>query len=200
MLFVVLAMVIYDFYPLTAVMIILLALLNDMPIMAIAYDNTYLSKTPVRWNMKRVLTTSTVLGLMAVIQTFGLMVFDERVIHLPSPQIQTMLFLQLLSAGALMLMVTRNRHAFWRTPLPSLPLLGAIATTQIIAILLAGFGWLVPQLPWKIIGLVWCYNLVWMVINDLTKRGVYRLLDNRARHQQKYLGSVNRALHSSAGS
>lgn len=40
MVFVVLAMLIFDFYPITAIMIILLAFFNDMPIMAIATDNT----------------------------------------------------------------------------------------------------------------------------------------------------------------
>ena len=38
----VLAMVFFNFYPITAIMIILLALFNDVPIMAIAYDNTQL--------------------------------------------------------------------------------------------------------------------------------------------------------------
>ncbi|HFC03831.1 MAG TPA: HAD family hydrolase, partial [Nitratifractor salsuginis] len=38
--FMTLAIVVFNFYPLTAVMIIVLALLNDIPILAIAYDNT----------------------------------------------------------------------------------------------------------------------------------------------------------------
>jgi H+-transporting ATPase len=49
-----LAIVVYNFYPVTAMMIIVLALLNDFPIMAIAYDNTKLNKKPVRWDMKEV--------------------------------------------------------------------------------------------------------------------------------------------------
>ncbi len=44
-------------------MIILLAFFNDVPIMAIAYDNAWLDPKPVRWDMRRVLTVSTVLGL-----------------------------------------------------------------------------------------------------------------------------------------
>ena len=42
MFFVVLSMIVFDSYPITAVMIILLAFFNDVPIMAIAYDNTWL--------------------------------------------------------------------------------------------------------------------------------------------------------------
>jgi H+-transporting ATPase len=66
MFFVVLAMIVFNFYPITAIMIILLALLNDLPIMTIAYDNTWLDPKPVRWNMRRVLTVATVLGLIGV--------------------------------------------------------------------------------------------------------------------------------------
>jgi len=38
-------------------------------------------------------------------------------------------------------------------------------------------GWLVPSLPWKIIGFVWAYNLVWMTVQDIVKLGLYRVLD-----------------------
>ena len=47
MVFVVLAMLVFDFYPITAIMIILLAFFNDVPIMAIATDNTWLDPKPV---------------------------------------------------------------------------------------------------------------------------------------------------------
>jgi H+-transporting ATPase len=39
-LFMTLSIIVFNFYPITALMIILLALLNDIPILAIAYDNT----------------------------------------------------------------------------------------------------------------------------------------------------------------
>ena len=43
-LFMALAILILDFYPITAIMIIILALLNDIPIMAIAFDNVNFGK------------------------------------------------------------------------------------------------------------------------------------------------------------
>ena len=46
MLFMVTAILVYNFYPITAVMIILLALLNDLPILTIAKDNTWLPLLP----------------------------------------------------------------------------------------------------------------------------------------------------------
>jgi H+-transporting ATPase len=49
LLFMTLAILVFDFYPVTAVMIVLLAILNDFPIMMIAYDNAPVAEGPVRW-------------------------------------------------------------------------------------------------------------------------------------------------------
>jgi len=195
MVFVVLAMLIFGIYPLTAVMIIVLALLDDIPIMTIAYDNTYLSPSPKRWDMHRVLSISSILGFLSVIQTFGLMYVGDMVRHLATPQLQTAVFLQLVIGGHLMLFVTRNRKSFWRPPFPAWPLFGAIIATQIFAMLMTGFGWLVPKLSWADIAWIWAYNLVWMVILDWAKLGSHRLMEHRARFKQQYLSSANRPIH-----
>jgi len=179
MFFVVLAMLGFDFYPLTAVMIILLALLDDIPIMTIAYDNTKADPNPVRWDMTRVLSISSILGVIAVVETFGLLFIGRKLLGFPDPQLRSMLFLQLVAGGHLMLFVTRSKGAFWKPPYPSKPLFWAIVGTQIFAALLCGFGWLVPALPWKHVALVWVYNLIWMAVQDAVKLGAYRVLDHR---------------------
>ena len=46
----------------TAVMIVMLALLNDGAILSIAYDNVHYKDKPEAWNMRMVLGISTVLG------------------------------------------------------------------------------------------------------------------------------------------
>jgi len=56
MLFMVLTLILCNFYHITAKMIIILALLNGLPLMAMASDNTWLDPCPVRWNMNEVLT------------------------------------------------------------------------------------------------------------------------------------------------
>ncbi|MEX1661852.1 plasma-membrane proton-efflux P-type ATPase [Thioclava sp. 15-R06ZXC-3] len=196
MLFVVLAMLIFGVYPLTAVMIILLALLDDIPIMTIAYDNTWLSKKPVRWNMPWVLGVSSLLGFLSVIQTFGLMYLGKIPFAMDTPHLQTMIFLQLVVGGHLMLFVTRNRKSFWRKPYPAWPLVSAILATQVLAVLMTGFGWLMPALPWHIIALVWVYNLVWMVVLDFAKLGADSLMGHRPRFKQVLLDKTNRPLFS----
>jgi H+-transporting ATPase len=164
--------------------------------MTIAYDNTYLSPTPVRWEMPRVLTISSALGFLAIIESFGLLLIGKLSLNLDVPHLQTMLFLQLVAGGHLMLFVTRTKKSFWRTPHPSWPLFTAIVATQAFAVLMTGCGWLVPALPWKLIGLVYAYNAVWMIGMDIIKLGIYRLLENRADHKRRFLDLLNRSLHS----
>ncbi|HEY2827766.1 MAG TPA: HAD-IC family P-type ATPase, partial [Pirellulales bacterium] len=177
MVFVVLASIYYHFFPLTAIMLIALALLDDVPIMTIAFDNASVPPQPVKWELDRVLVISSVLGLLGVMQSFGLLYLGDTVHHLDHPQLQTMMFLQLVAGGHLLLFVTRTRGAFWRPPYPSSKLFFAIVATQIAAVLMCSQGWLVPSLPWRIIGFVWGYNLVWMIVQDVTKLGLYQILD-----------------------
>jgi len=177
MVFVVLASIYYHFFPLTAIMLVALALLYDVPIMTIAFDNASVPPQPVKWELDRVLVISSVLGLLGVIQSFGLLYLGDTLHHLDHSHLQTMMFLQLVAGGHLMLFVTRTRGVFWKPPYPSSKLFFAIVATQIVAVLMCSQGWLVPALPWRIIGFVWGYNLGWMIVQDVVKLGIYGILD-----------------------
>jgi H+-transporting ATPase len=186
MVFVVLASIVFGFFPLTTIMLVALALLDDVPIMTIAYDNTDPDPKPVRWNRERTFAVSITLGALAVAQSFGLLALGMEVLHLDAAHLQTMMFLQLLVGGHLLLLLTRTKKAFWAPPHPSWPLLTAVVGTQMLAVLMCGFGWLTPALSWDLIGWVWAYNLIWMVVQDGVKLVVYRLIDHRTQHRQVF--------------
>lgn len=195
MVFMVLAMIVYNFYPMTAVMIILLALLNDLPIMTIAKDNTWLDKKPVRWNMKRVLTIASVLGGVGVIETFALLVIVKTWFNLGVAELQTVIFLKLAVAGHMTLFVARTKHSFLSKPFPSRILLFTILGTQIVAALIAGLGLFVAPIPWSYIGFIWAYCLVWIFIEDGIKIIVYHHLETVSPRHKKFLNFVGRSLH-----
>src|SRR5208337_2569088 len=182
MLVVVLSSVIFDIQPLTAIMIVALALLDDIPIMTIAYDNVRTAPTPVRWDMHRILVFSGIMGLMATAQSFGLVLFGIEWMNDPSMMakiplnhghLQTMLFLQLAAGGHMLLFVVRSRGSMISPPLPAAQLFLAIVATQIVAVLMCAFGILVPALPWTLIGIVWAYVIVWTILTDLVKLAFY---------------------------
>ena len=107
--FMTLAILVFNFYPVTAVMIVMLALLNDGAILSIAYDNVHYKDQPEAWNMRLVLGISTVLGVIGVVAAFGLFYLGERVFHLDRAHIQTLMYLKLSVAGHLTIFLTRTR-------------------------------------------------------------------------------------------
>ena len=111
--FMTLAILVFNFYPLTAVMIVMLALLNDGAILSIAYDNVHYKDQPEGWNMRMVLGVATALGSIGVVSSFGLFYLGERVFHLDRPHIQTLMYLKLSVAGHLTIFLTRTRGPFW---------------------------------------------------------------------------------------
>jgi H+-transporting ATPase len=97
LLFMTLSILIFNFYPVTAAMIVLLALLNDGPILAIAYDRVRYRNQPEEWNMPLVLGISSILGLAGVVASFGLFYIAERMFHLIAMLYRRSCFLSSLS-------------------------------------------------------------------------------------------------------
>ena len=174
--FMTLAILVFNFYPLTAVMIVMLALLNDGAILSIAYDNVRYKDKPEAWNMRLVLSISTVLGVIGVVSAFGLFYLGERVFHIDRLHIQTLMYLKLSIAGHLTIFLTRTRGPFWSIR-PARILWIAVLGTQIIATLIAVYGLFMAPLGWKWAGFVWAYALIWALINDRVKLLAYRIFD-----------------------
>jgi H+-transporting ATPase len=84
-------------------------------------------------------------------------------------------------------------------PHPNVKLFTAVVGTQIVAVLMCGFGWLVPALPWRIIGWVWVYNLVWMVALDVVKLALYRIVEGRGAGTVSLTKKFKQPLDSHAG-
>jgi len=176
LLFMTLAILIFNFYPLTAVMIVMLALLNDGAILSIAYDKVHYKDHPEAWNMRLVLGISTVMGLFGVAAAFGLFFLGDRIFHLDHAHIQTLMYLKLSVAGHLTIFLTRTRGPFWSIR-PARILLIAVFGTQAIATLIAVYGLFMTPLGWGWAGFVWGYALVWFLVTDRVKLLAYRLLD-----------------------
>jgi len=177
-LFMTLSIVVFNFYPITALMIILLALLNDLPILAIAYDNTRVNARPVRWNMSGMLTVSTVLGVTGVIGSF-LLFFILREKGFPEEIIQSMMFLKLIVAGHSTLYITRTEGWFWRRPYPAPLLFSATFGTEILGTLIAVYGILITPIGWEYALWMWAYALAWFFVDNAAKMLAWRLLRSR---------------------
>ena len=178
-----LSILIFQFYPVTAVMIVMIALLNDGAILSIAYDNVHYKDKPEAWNMRLVLGISTVLGVIGVVSAFGLFYLAEKVFNLSDDSerkramVQTLMYLKLSVAGHLTIFLTRTRGPFWSIR-PARILWVAVLGTQIVATLIAVYGLsLMEPLGWGWAMFVWGYALAWFLVNDRVKLLAYRIFD-----------------------
>ncbi len=193
LLFMTLAILIFNFYPVTAVMIVIIALLNDGAILSIAYDNVNYSNKPEAWNMRLVLGISTVLGVIGTVAIFGLFYLSLRVFHLDHAHTQTMMYLKMSVAGHLTIFLTRTRGPFWSIR-PAKILLIAVFGTQAIATLIAVYGLFMTPIGWGYAGIVWGYALAWFFVNDRVKLLAYRIFDSpKAAAAAKVKGAAARA-------
>jgi H+-transporting ATPase len=105
-----------------------------------------------------------------------------------------MMFLQLVAGGHLLLFVPRTDKWFFLPPHPARPLVIAIVLTQVLAVLMCGLGWLVPPIPWTLIGWVWLYNLLWLFALAGVRPAAEKLLAGGTARWQRSAQLVNEAL------
>ncbi len=190
--FIVLSVVIFGFSPLPAIMIVLLALLNDIPVMAIAYDNASINKKPTRWHLRETLSISSVLGATGLIASFLVLFvllkthFVQQFIGQDITQavMYTILFLKLDVSGHSTLYTTRTleKH-FWKRPFPSLKFFIPAFGSRIIGTVLAYFGIFMAPVSIATIVAIWIYSTVWFLINDFVKVQTYKILRRRKVHK-----------------
>ncbi|MDK2825305.1 H+-transporting ATPase [Methanolobus vulcani] len=176
--FIATSIIAFNFYPVTAIMIVLLALFNDAPIMAIAYDNVNYSPFPEKWNIREVISMATFLGIIGVISSFTIFYIGLNVLNLNQDVLQSFIFLKLAVAGHLTIFVARTRGPFWSIK-PSGILFWSTIGTKFLATLVVVYGFYISPIGWKLAGIVWLYALVAFVITDLIKVRLYHLLDHK---------------------
>jgi H+-transporting ATPase len=171
------SIIVFRFYPVTALMIVLLALLNDLPIMAIAYDNVKYSDQPEKWNIRTLLGIATFMGLIGVVSSFGALYIGRDLLHLSREVLQSFIYLKLSVAGHTILFAARTRGHFWSVR-PATALLLAVVSTQFVATIITVYGILLPAMGWSNALFVWAYALAAFIVTDFLKVVFYGVLDH----------------------
>ena len=184
--FIAMVILIFNFYPVTALMLVFIALLDDIPVMTIAYDRTEKVKSPQKWDMYQVLGMATFLGALGVVSSLLLFYIGKVVLNLDAGVLQSLIFLKLVVAGHLTMFVTRNSGHFWSVK-PSGIFFWSVILTDIFATLLVVFGVFITPIGWELAALVWVYSLIAFVIEDQLKIYFFKVLENG--YFRKFIGS-----------
>ncbi len=167
-------------FPLTPVEIILLAFLNDIPIITLAFDRVKRADRPADLAPRERFALGTAFGLVGVANSLFLYFLLADVVHLPLPLVQTAFFLKLTVSGHMLIYVAHTKEHWWRY-LPAWSVVLATTLTQIIATALAVGGILVAPIPLTLALFVWVWAFFWMQVSEAMKM-VYTAIDRTKSH------------------
>ncbi|CAG8531941.1 3743_t:CDS:10 [Scutellospora calospora] len=130
-------------WTLPAVLLILIAMLNDAATLAISVDNTQISGGPDKWRIGQLITLSIILGIILTGFSFA----------------HYFIFMNVIG-------VTPGH--FWEV-LPSPIFVLSILGTQVFAAIISGFGWLTESIGWVMCIVILAISLGIFVILDFVK-------------------------------
>jgi H+-transporting ATPase len=168
-------------YPLDPLQLILLAFMNDIPIISLATDRVRAARRPDSINQSERRRYALSYGFIGVASSLLMFFLLYSVFHLPLDIIKTAFFLKLTVSGHLLIYVAHTKERWWRW-LPSKSVIGATLGTQAVATMLALTGWLMSSpISWALVGFVWLWSIVWMQISEFGKWIIQKFFDPEMR-------------------
>jgi H+-transporting ATPase len=178
LIFIAATILLLGFFPVTPIMIVLIAILNDGSILTIAYDRAPVSDRPIRWRMSYVLRLAVTLGLTGVVSSFLLLAVATELLHISGGALQTLIYIKLSVAGQFTIFLTRTPGPFWKFR-PAGILVAAVVGAQTLASLFAVSGWFFTPIPVAWVIGIWGYAAAWLLISDRVKRWVVGWSDRK---------------------
>ncbi|MHB8455827.1 MAG: plasma-membrane proton-efflux P-type ATPase [Acidiferrobacterales bacterium] len=159
----------------TPLLIVLLLFTNDFVTMSIATDQVSFSRVPDRWRIKTLMLTGGAMASLILVLSFAVFFAARDGLHLPLPELQTLIFLMLVFSGQGTVYLVRERRHFWRSR-PGRWLLLSSAADIVIVSILATRGILMAAIsPVLILGL-FVLVLSYLALVDILKIRIFRLL------------------------
>jgi H+-transporting ATPase len=162
--------IIYKMYPLTPVQLILLAFLNDLPIISLAFNRVKTTTSPSEIKVKERFWLSSLFGLTGIVNSLLMFYLALDIFHLSLPVIETLFFLKLTIGGHMLIYIAHTKER-WFNFLPSGAVIWATTLTQLLATMIALSGWFMPKAPLVWVIVIWLWAFFWMQISELVKYG-----------------------------
>lgn len=168
---------IYRAYPLTPIQLILLAILNDIPIVSLAFNRVKITHKPSQIEFKKRFAISLLFGLVGVVNSMLFLLILVKWLHCDWDIISTAFFLKLTVGGHLLVFVAHTKER-WHKFLPSKQVIYAIFITQAIATFFAVSGIFMHKISIGFALAIWCWAIFWMQVGDYMKP-LQEALNNR---------------------
>ncbi len=159
---------IYQAYPLTPIQLLIIAILNDVPMISLAWNKVKDFGSPSTIKVMERFILSSLYGLTGVLNSLILFFLMADVFHLNWNVIQTVYFLKLMISGHMLIYVAHTKER-WYKFLPSAQVIWATSLTQLLASAMAYFGIFMGAIPLLYVLGVWIWCFAWMQITEMVK-------------------------------
>jgi H+-transporting ATPase len=160
-------------FVITPLLIVLLLFTNDFVTMSIATDRVEFSRQPERWRVSNLLRTATPLAILVLMLSFAVFFIGRDGLHLPLPQLQTLIFVMLVFTGLGNVYLVRERRHFWQSR-PSRWLLVSTFVDIVIVCTLATRGMLMAPVAPVLIGGLALGVAIYLIVVDYLKVRLFR--------------------------
>ncbi len=165
----------YGFVPISAFLLILLMLTNDIMNISLATDNVRYSQHPDLWSMKKIFGISIVLGIVLILEAL-LIVPVSFAMNLNALQFATAAFLLLNISDKFTIFNAREKGWFFKSA-PSKPIVISSIAGISIGILFAYYGIFMAAISVQSIILILAICAVFFIVADVLKLLAMRIFE-----------------------
>jgi len=169
-----LAILVFGQFATTPLLVVLLLLTNNFATMSLATDRVSTPGQPERWGVAGLVVASASLALPLILFSFGVWFAGKLGLALDLSQLQTMVFVWLVSSAQATIYSVRERRHFWHS-YPSTWLAASSTADMIAVVVLAWRGWLMAPIDLAAIGVAIGAGVAFLFTAEFIKTGVFRL-------------------------
>jgi H+-transporting ATPase len=161
---------------LTPMLMIIVMMAGDLLGMSLTTDNVRPSLLPNNWRIGTLTIAGICMGVSELVFCGGVLAFGHFRLGLGIATLQTLAFFVLVCGNQATMYAVRARGRIWSSPRPSHWLVLSSGADLVIALILAGCGWLMLPLPLWLLGSVLASAIAFAFVADLVKSSVFSRL------------------------
>ncbi len=153
----------------------LLVFANDFVTISIATDNVIPSKKPDTWNMKGLIISSLLFGLLFAIEDLVIALIAVKLFNCTLEQLQTVMMFALVINTQMRIFIVRERRHFWSS-MPSKILIIVSIITILLFVPMVVFDFIVPAISIYLVLATIGVAIISMFVIDFIKRILFKTL------------------------
>jgi len=158
---------------LTPMLMIIVMMVGDLLGMSLTTDNVRPSSQPNGWHIGKLTIAGIFMGVSELAFCVGILAFGHFRLGLGIATLQTLAFFILVCGNQSTMYAVRARGRIWSSPRPGRWLVVSSVADLLIALTLAGCGWLMLPLPLWVLGGVLASAIAFAFVLDLVKVPIF---------------------------